>query len=210
MNVEYIHFPKREVRSNYIARRFKKYLEDRTVLDVGCDQALLKDLVETKRYTGIDIGGNPDICINLEKVERLPFDENAFDTIVCSDVLEHIENLHQIFDELLRVAKHYVILSLPNNWCCARRPIEKGKGSFSHYGLPVDPVEDRHKWFFSLSDAQTFLKEQEKKKGFKILELFATEKKRSPLVKMLRVAKHPAQEAYLNRYSNTLWTVLRL
>ena len=144
MEVEKTHFPTRRSRAIYIAKRFRKYLHGE-VLDVGCDEAHLKDLLPNLSYTGIDVAGKPDICINLEKIDKLPFADKSFDCVLCSDVLEHIDNLHQIFYELLRVSKRYVIISLPNNWSSARLPIERGKGDFAHYGLPVEPILDRHK-----------------------------------------------------------------
>jgi len=207
MNVEYIHFSNREIRAQYIADRFKKLFEGKKVLDVGCDEARLKTLIPHKEYVGIDIGGKPDIEINLEQIDRLPFDDDAFDCVICSDVLEHINNLHQIFGELVRVSRGEIIISLPNNWCCARRPIEKGHGSFAHYGLPIDPVVDRHKWFFCLSDAKKFMEGQTEKYPIQIQEMYATEKPRSSILKSLRKLYFGAQENYLNRYSNTLWTV---
>lgn len=161
MNVEYITFNERAERSRYIAKRFSDYVIG-NVLDIGCDKAVLKALLKDIKYTGIYIGGTPDIQINLDKVERLPFDDNIFDASVCSDVLEHLDNLHLIFGEIVRVSNKYIIISLPNNWANARKPIERGTGSFSHYGLPPAPPLDRHKWFFGLSEAISFCTEQEK------------------------------------------------
>ena len=63
-------------------------------LDVGCDEALLKTLLAPDiKYTGIDVAGKPDIVLNLEKIERLPFDDSTFDCVICSDVLEHLDKL---------------------------------------------------------------------------------------------------------------------
>ncbi|MFH1144533.1 MAG: methyltransferase domain-containing protein [Candidatus Eisenbacteria bacterium] len=63
----------------------------------------LRDILGVASYVGVDIAGRPDIELNLEKAERLPFDDDAFDTVLCADVLEHLDNLHAIFDELVRV-----------------------------------------------------------------------------------------------------------
>lgn len=48
------------------------------MLDVGCDEAHLKSLVPGIRYTGIDVGGKPDLVVDLESAERLPFGDRAF------------------------------------------------------------------------------------------------------------------------------------
>ncbi len=209
MRVEYIHFNKRAVRSEYIAENFAQYLKGK-VLDVGCDEALLKSLVTDIDYTGIDVGGSPDLVIDLEEIERLPFDDNAFDSIVCSDVLEHLDQLHHIFFELVRVSGRYLVISLPNNWCNARRPIEKGHGHFSFYGLPASKPVDRHKWFFGLSEAKEFFEAQQEIFQIKIIEMVVNEKPRSVASRILRRIRYPRQEHYLNRYAHTLWVVFEV
>jgi len=206
IRVEYISFETRAARTIYLAERFSRYLVGRT-LDVGCDQAHLKELLPDIEYTGLDIAGNPDIRLDLEKVEWLPFRDSAYDCVICVDVLEHLDNLHRIFGELIRVAKKNLIISLPNCWSVARRPLERGKGSFAHYGLPQDAPSDRHKWFFNLSQAREFVLQQARRYGISIAELHATEKPRLGLVRALRKIRYPKQESYLNRYAHTLWAV---
>lgn len=205
MHVEYLAMTQRDQRAEFIARRFARYLKGR-ILDVGCDKARLKQLVPGIDYVGVDVGGTPDLVVNLEK-EKLPFADNSFDGIVCSDVLEHLDNLHANFDELIRVTRNHVILSLPNNWANARKAIERGRGSFSHYGLPANPPRDRHKWFFCLTDAEGFITAQAQRHHLTITEMFAVEKPRPLLVRKLRQLRHPKQSAYLNRYSHSLWVV---
>jgi SAM-dependent methyltransferase len=205
MRVEYIAMTLREQRAQFIARRFAPYLKGK-VLDVGCDKARLKQLVPGIDYFGVDVGGTPDRVVNLEK-EKLPFADGSFDCVVCSDVLEHLDNLHTNFSELTRVSRGHVILSLPNNWSNARQAIARGRGSFAHYGLPPDPPVDRHKWFFCLSEAEQFLKVQAARHGLGITEMFAIEKPRLKVVRWLRRIRYPAQMAYLNRYSHSLWAV---
>jgi SAM-dependent methyltransferase len=205
MNVEYVAMTRRDQRAEFIARRFAPYLHGK-VLDVGCDKARLKQLVPGIDYLGVDVSGTPDLTVNLEK-EPLPFANDEFDCVVCSDVLEHLDNLHDNFKELARVSRGRVVLSLPNNWANARKAIERGHGSFGHYGLPPDPPPDRHKWFFCLTEAQTFLEAQAGRCGLTLTEMFAVEKPRFAMVRWLRRLRHPGQAAYLNRYAHSLWAV---
>jgi SAM-dependent methyltransferase len=177
------------------------------ILDVGCDEAVLRRVLSDVDYTGVDVAGDPDVRLNLEDIDRLPFGDNAFDCVLCSDVLEHLDNLHHIFSELVRVTKNYLIISLPNNWANARRPIGRGKGSSRHYGLPIDRPQDRHKWFFSLSEAVHFIKEQEKRHSISMIELHVTEKPRPLFTRIFRRLRYPSQECYLNRYAHTVWVV---
>jgi len=207
VKVEQVAFHSRAERSAYIARRFRWMLSGK-VLDVGCSKAPLRRLLPHLEYTGIDLGEDADLKLNLEKIDRLPFEDGTFDCVVCSDVLEHLDNLHYIFGELIRVAKRHVIISLPNNWKHARLAVARGEGSFGKYGLPVDPPRDRHKWFFGFSEAVHFIRTQAERHPVSILELFAAEKPRPFMRRASRRMRCPSQERYLNRYAHTLWAAL--
>lgn len=180
----YISFKSRESRSKFVYLKFRKYLFE-SVLDVGCFEAPLRDFLKSIMYIGVDISGKPDIKLNLEEIYKLPFKDESFYCVLCIDVLEHLDNLHMIFDELIRVSKRYIIISLPNCWCDARQAIERGKGHFGHYGLPLQKPKDRHKWFFSLSEAKQFLEGKSKILKFKFTEVFVTEKPRNYLIRIL-------------------------
>ena len=205
LQTEYIHFPSREARSRYVAKRFQTYLSD-SLLDVGCFEAPLRDILEGVGYTGIDVAGKPDVRLNLENCTELPFTTGEFHCVICIDVLEHLDNMHAIFDEIVRVAKRYIIISLPNCWRDARRPIERGKGTFAHYGLPVDPPMDRHKWFFNYTQAREFLERQSQKNSLGIAEMFATEKPKPWPARAFRKILYQG-ERYRNRYTQTVWAV---
>lgn len=203
--IEHIAFPTRLARSEYVARRFDDYFKG-SLLDVGCYEAPLRGMLPDTAYTGVDIAGAPDIELDLEQCERLPFEDDGYDTVICIDVLEHLNNLHFIFDELIRVAKANVLVSLPNCWRDARRPIERGCGDFLHYGLPSEPPLDRHKWFFSFTQGREFLQSRAAMNSVSIAELFGTEKPKNPAARAIRKLRHPG-DGYLNRYVQTIWAV---
>jgi SAM-dependent methyltransferase len=205
--VERVFFRTRLERAQFIAARLRGYIAGK-VLEVGCDEAHLKSLLSLRDYVGIDVGGKPDLLLNLERIDKLPFADNSFDCVVCCEVLEHLDNLHFILSELVRVSRRYVIISLPNNWGNARKPIQRGRGNIGHYGLPLESPPDRHKWFFALSEAKHFLDSKAGENKLKVLESFATEKPRNGLMSALRRLRYSNQFAYLNRYAHTYWTVL--
>ncbi len=209
MKIDYVIFKERSDRSRYIADRFNSYLKGK-VLDIGCDKAVLKGLVKDIKYTGVDIGGTPDIQINLEEVDRLPFGDSQFDCVICSDVLEHLDNLHHIFSELVRISNKYVIVSLPNNWANARRPIERGKGSIAHYGLPLEPPKDRHKWFFGMTEAIDFIDSRKDRHPVSIVKKIINEKPRMLIIRLIRRIIYPNPERYMNRYAHTVWAIIKL
>jgi hypothetical protein len=57
-------FTHRLDRSRFIAGHLRKYVAGK-VLDVGCDEAHLRTLVPGIEYTGIDVGGKPDLHVDL-------------------------------------------------------------------------------------------------------------------------------------------------
>lgn len=175
-------YKNREERSKWLAERFsKEILDSKNLLDIGCYNADLKSFIPKKTiYTGIDISGKPDIFINLDEIEKLPFGDNEFDTVICADVLEHIENIHLIFDEICRVSAKQIIITLPNAYAGIpefirgkkyTKDINKRKqfGKYSKfYGLPLEKPVDRHHWFFSYDEAVDFIEYRIKKYNFKI------------------------------------------
>jgi ubiquinone/menaquinone biosynthesis C-methylase UbiE len=183
----------REQRSQWLAERFSKEIaECKSVLDVGCYMADFKKYISPDMaYTGIDMAGKPDIVINLDQINKLPFDDNAFDLVICSDVLEHLENIHLIFDELCRVSAKYIIITLPNGYAdipefiSGKRYTEDAKkrkqfGKYKkYYGLPFEKPEDRHRWFFSYDEAVEFINYRADKQDFSI-SLHESEKKHEP------------------------------
>ena len=195
-------FKKRENRTAWIYKHFDQLFKKTKVLDVGCYEAPLKTLIGRQNYTGIDFSGKPDIKINLESIKRLPFKAQEFDTVICIEVLEHLENLHEISKELFRVSNNHVLISLPNCWRDARVKIQRGRGSIAHYGLPSKNPLDRHKWFFTVSEAIDFLKSI-KPNNYE-LKITLTEPKRNFLIKFFRKLSY-SNSAYQNKFCQTIW-----
>jgi len=145
------HYSSRAERARFIATNFGPYLSGR-VLDVGCGDAFLREYVV--RYTGCDIAGTPDVFVDLER-GGLPFKDKAFDIIVCTDVLEHLEPLAEVLADLLRVAARYVIISLPNMYALGYRlKFLRGQVISKEYSLVP---RNRHKWLPSFAEARSFI-----------------------------------------------------
>jgi hypothetical protein len=164
----------RETKARYVCLKYQAILQGH-ILDVGADECYLKQwLPAGATYWGIGLGGHPDQQVDLEK-EGIPSGDNSFDCVLCLDVLEHVENIHWVFDELCRVTRRYVIVSLPNAYAhlyymLCHRDYQPGQ-AMKFYGLPTDKPEDRHKWFFSSSEAVEFLKHRAAKSGMRIVQL---------------------------------------
>ena len=121
---------------------------------------------ETISVYEVDMQGDCDLKTNLDELDRLPFDDNSFDVVCAFDLLEHVENFHFLNDEMLRVAKDYVLISLPN--CGAEifyNPLRNNpqtepdfdRGTFSKFaGLPLKIPSDRHRWWIYFQDIIRF------------------------------------------------------
>ncbi|MBE5872741.1 MAG: methyltransferase domain-containing protein [Lachnospiraceae bacterium] len=102
----------------YISSELEKE-EYHDLLDCGCGTgpmiSLLYEKDPAKHYTGLDI--TPRMIEvgkskNLEGVdwivgdcENLPFDENTFDAIICSNSFHHYPNPQKFFDSVKRVLR---------------------------------------------------------------------------------------------------------
>ncbi len=203
---DYASFKTRPARSQYVLDQFAPLLKNK-ILDVGCYEAPLRELLPNEEYYGVDIVGNPDQVINLEQSEKLPFEDGSFNCVICIEVLEHLNNLHAMYQELFRVSSRDVIVSLPNCWCGARGKIEKGRGEILHYGLPHEKPVDRHKWFFNVTQVVDFF-EAVHPAEYEMVDLRVVEKPRNILLKSFRHLRY-RQSCYDNRYSHTIFAVFK-
>lgn len=169
----YRYFADREGRAAFIAHEFASEIKDaQSVLDVGCDNNTLKKIVGPK-VTGVDLYGTPDIVIDFDKEKLSRFVDDQFDFSVCTEVLEHLESFYEMNDELFRVSKRLVLISLPNSMdIFTKWQILLNERAGKFYGLPLEKPADRHRWFFSYKDVDRFYEAYAKKRGFRIERKF--------------------------------------
>jgi len=127
------------------------------IIDLGCGKGALSRALKDLNWdiTAIDV--NPPELSDIPTLKAdlnkpLPFKDNTFDVVVSSEVIEHLENIHQFVREIHRILKPggRCIISTPNiqNWygrimflLSAKFPHftrEDGKGSGHIY--PVSSV----------------------------------------------------------------------
>ena len=205
-------FNSREERAKFISVMYKNLL-NKSILDVGCsDKALKKWISPDVKYIGIDISGNPDFRVDLEKDKLSLFDNNSFHTVVCTEVLEHLDNVHEVFDDLCRVSKKYIIISLPNNWLNFKFLLIKNKGTTKFYGLPLDKPVDRHKWFFNYEEALNFVKKRGERNNFRIKSHFPMTFShfglRNRLINIIFKLYYRNKFGFSNAFFSSLWVLL--
>jgi 2-polyprenyl-3-methyl-5-hydroxy-6-metoxy-1,4-benzoquinol methylase len=167
---------------------------------------------------GVDLVGKPDIKINLEKEGLERFNDNQYDLVMCFEVLEHLDNLHEVFANLLRVSSRRVIISLPNaaNYKKLWHILRTGKTGSKQYGLPASKPEDRHKWFFSWQEIIELINKRAELDGYEVEKVvfhynLGFTYKDNPLLKFKEwIIKQLAQTFNLKGFSENVFIVLRV
>jgi SAM-dependent methyltransferase len=101
-------------------------IEPESVFDGGCGEGFILDSLNKARPVrscfaiDIDINEVRDASKNLPfcdvrqgSLYKIPFADDSFDLVICSEVLEHLDNPGRGLEELHRVSRHYSILSVP-------------------------------------------------------------------------------------------------
>jgi hypothetical protein len=164
----------RITRQRAIGKLYHEYLQGESVLDIGCDVRGVSDFVGANtRYLGIDMHGKPDILLNLDR-DKLPFEASSIDTIVCVETLEHLQRLHAVLDDVMSVARKYVIGSLPVEAAFTRNRLVDPLGGTYSFGTPLAPVFDRHQWLGNIADTLDLVYYRSARRDFRIrrLDLF--------------------------------------
>jgi ubiquinone/menaquinone biosynthesis C-methylase UbiE len=56
---------------------------------------------------------NSLVSLEYANVEKLPFGDKSFDTVICAHTLEHVQNIYQAICELRRVTSKRLIIVVP-------------------------------------------------------------------------------------------------
>lgn len=102
-------------------------LSPSTLLDAGCGEGFVADILQTKlpnaQITGFDVLEdsvklaqlrNPRANITTGDIYNIEQPDDSFDVVYCFEVLEHLHEPDRALAELARVARGYVVLSVPH------------------------------------------------------------------------------------------------
>ncbi len=101
-------------------------MASRGVLVTGCDISI-PNIEEAKKYA-MD-SGISDINFLVSDLENMPFENDSFDLVVSSHVLEHIPDFDKGLREIMRVTKKRAVVAIPTvlNACSW---VQVGRGWF--------------------------------------------------------------------------------
>lgn len=93
------------------------------LLDFGCGSKPYRALFDVEEYIGLDFE-NPGHPHDNEQIdvfydgEKIPFADGHFDSVLCSEVFEHVFNLETVLSEICRVIKPggQILVTCPFVW----------------------------------------------------------------------------------------------
>lgn len=92
------------------ALNFSNHINGGSLLDFGCGSKPYKSLLKPHEYIGLDYEneGHPHLNEQIDVFYnggKIPFDDNKFDYILCTEVFEHLFDLDDKLKEFNRVLK---------------------------------------------------------------------------------------------------------
>lgn len=101
--------------------RIPEEIVGQNVLEAGSGQGVLAGRLGTRfQVTGCDLhiadhvrDENPDVTFVEANLEKLPFADGAFETVVSTHVLEHVLDIDTAMAELRRVASRRLVIVVP-------------------------------------------------------------------------------------------------
>ena len=148
-------------RNQFVARKLGK-LNNQIILDIGCrDQVFKKSLHGDFKYIGIDYDPENDDSefINHNLENGLPEQLGKIDIINAMDVLEHVENIHDIFSDCFKKSEQKIAIALPNMAYYKFRLTFLFSGEISgKYIFHSKKIIDRHRWFTTYYNNINFVK----------------------------------------------------
>lgn len=109
------------------------------LLDVGCGSKPYQELFSVDRYVGLDIDSensrNRGIADYFYDGKDFPFENESFDAILCSQVLEHVFNPEDFLSEVNRVLRPggKALFTVPFVWDEHEQPYDYAR--YSTFGL---------------------------------------------------------------------------
>lgn len=97
-----------------------------SLLDAGCGEGMTLSQLDTclpSSITAFDINPDcvaytsrsfPEAVVTVENIYDLPYPPDSFDVVLCLEVLEHLDNPKLAIQNLARIAKKRLILSVPH------------------------------------------------------------------------------------------------
>jgi ubiquinone/menaquinone biosynthesis C-methylase UbiE len=130
-------------------------LEIKTVLDAGCGEGFILSKLRQKNIgremEGFDFSEEalsagkklfPNLVLRKGDINDMPYENSSFDLVLCTEVMEHLEQPTEALHEIVRVSRKYCLLSVPNEPFFMISNFLRGK-NLSRWGNDINHI---HHW----------------------------------------------------------------
>ncbi len=98
------------LRLKFIYDAFSRYGERDELLDLGCGVKPFKEIYSSfvRRHVGIDVATSPHPKNHVDQIydgKNIPFEDEKFDYVLCTEVMEHVPDPVTFLKEINRVMK---------------------------------------------------------------------------------------------------------
>ena len=137
-----------------------RVLKPESILDVGCGEGFTLEMLRKKgigkKLEGVDFldraiklgkKEHPKLILKQGDIYDLKYKDNSFDLVICSEVLEHVDDPERAIQELVRVTKKYCLFSVPNEPIFMMGNFMRGK-NVTRFGNDIEHINHWAFWQF--------------------------------------------------------------
>jgi len=116
--------PRRYAIETFIKRSSRKVRTGAKVLDAGAGPCPYKHMFSHCNYEATDFNDPYGMMDFVCRLDKIPKKNNSYDSIVCIEVLEHVENPEKVLKEFNRLLKKEgsLYLTTPQAWMVHQKP----------------------------------------------------------------------------------------
>jgi SAM-dependent methyltransferase len=108
------------------------------LLDVGCGNKPYASILRCEEYIGVDVESSTHTRSNVDIVydgRTLPFQDEQFDSVLCTEVIEHSQDPQRVAHEIGRVLKYggFALITAPMVFHHHEEPYDFQR--FTRYGM---------------------------------------------------------------------------
>jgi len=100
----------------------KSSFNAQAILDIGCGRGIYLKSIRRSIYIGCDIDHQnlkraikrPNAEYVFADANHIPFKDNFFDLVLCSEVLEHLDVPLRAIKEIIHVSKKLILITFPD------------------------------------------------------------------------------------------------
>src|SRR3989344_8661916 len=127
--------PRRYEIETFVANSAKKMSKGSKVLDAGAGPCPYKKMFSHCKYEATDFKDTHKLLDFICTLDNIPKQSNFYDAVLCTEVLEHVENPQVVVNEFQRILKKNgkLFITVPQGWMLHQEPYNFFY--FTKYGL---------------------------------------------------------------------------